>query len=196
MSWKPILLGGLLVLSGCAASTTPPPATSPARVSNDGVALEVSPIAPTRASSVVVRGNVARGSRVTVAGRRTAVRTGRFHARVALSVGRNHIRIVARKAGSASAHRTLTIRRRPTPRPASTPVPTPTPTPTAASTSTATKTASNCDPNYVGACLDPNAPDYDCLGGSGDVPKYTGPVQVVGNDHYGLDRDGDGDACE
>jgi hypothetical protein len=54
----------------------------------------------------------------------------------------------------------------------------------------------NCDPNYEGACLDPNSPDYDCEGGSGDGPDYTGPVQVVGDDHYGLDRDGDGYACE
>lgn len=55
----------------------------------------------------------------------------------------------------------------------------------------------NCDPNYSGACLDPNAYDYDCAGGSGDGPKYvSGPITVVGNDHYGLDRDGDNVACE
>jgi hypothetical protein len=54
----------------------------------------------------------------------------------------------------------------------------------------------NCDPNYEGACLDPNSPDYDCEGGSGDGPDYTGPVQVVGDDPFGLDRDGDGSACE
>jgi hypothetical protein len=53
-----------------------------------------------------------------------------------------------------------------------------------------------CDPNYTGACLDPNASDYDCAGGSGDGPKYTGTVTVVGDDHYGLDRDGDGIGCE
>jgi hypothetical protein len=56
--------------------------------------------------------------------------------------------------------------------------------------------ASNCDPNYSGACLDPNAYDYDCAGGSGDGPEYTGAVQVVGSDPYGLDSDGDGYACE
>src|SRR5689334_1862492 len=27
--------------------------------------------------------------------------------------------------------------------------------------------ASECDPNYSGACLDPSAYDYDCEGGSG-----------------------------
>jgi hypothetical protein len=53
----------------------------------------------------------------------------------------------------------------------------------------------SCDPNYSG-CLDPNASDYDCAGGSGDGPRYTGEVQVIGNDHYDLDRDGDGVACE
>jgi hypothetical protein len=54
-----------------------------------------------------------------------------------------------------------------------------------------------CDPNYTGACLDPNASDYDCAGGSGDGPNYVqGPITVVGDDHYGLDSDGDGVACE
>jgi hypothetical protein len=56
--------------------------------------------------------------------------------------------------------------------------------------------ASECDPNYVGACLSPSSYDYDCLGGSGDGPDYTGPVQSVGSDPYGLDADGDGYACE
>jgi hypothetical protein len=55
---------------------------------------------------------------------------------------------------------------------------------------------SSCDSNYQGACLDPNASDYDCLGGSGNGPEYAGPVRVVGIDHYDLDRDGDGYACE
>jgi hypothetical protein len=54
----------------------------------------------------------------------------------------------------------------------------------------------NCDPNYAGACLDPNSPDYDCEGGSGNGPDYTGPVRVVGNDPHGLDADGDGLGCE
>jgi hypothetical protein len=62
---------------------------------------------------------------------------------------------------------------------------------------TRTSTTSNCDPSYKGACLDPSASDYDCAGGSGDGPKYVqGPIQVVGDDHFGLDRDGDGVGCE
>jgi hypothetical protein len=53
-----------------------------------------------------------------------------------------------------------------------------------------------CDPNYRGDCLDPNASDFDCAGGTGDGPEYAGPVQVVRDDPYGLDADGDGFACE
>jgi hypothetical protein len=53
-----------------------------------------------------------------------------------------------------------------------------------------------CNANYAGACLDSNASDYDCAGGSGNGPEYTGPVQVVGYDEYGLDSDGDGIGCE
>ena len=60
----------------------------------------------------------------------------------------------------------------------------------------AEQAASQCDPNYAGACLDPNSADYDCEGGSGDGPDYTGTVRVVGDDPYDLDRDGDGIACD
>ncbi|HET7443064.1 MAG TPA: hypothetical protein VFJ57_00240 [Solirubrobacterales bacterium] len=55
--------------------------------------------------------------------------------------------------------------------------------------------AEECDPNYSG-CLDPNAVDYDCEGGSGDGPLYTGTVEVTGVDYYGLDDDGDGIGCD
>lgn len=64
-----------------------------------------------------------------------------------------------------------------------------------ASSSRATSGA-HCDPNYAGACLDPDASDYDCAGGSGNGPKYVqGPIRVVGTDHFRLDADGDGIAC-
>lgn len=53
----------------------------------------------------------------------------------------------------------------------------------------------NCDSNYSG-CLDPNASDYDCAGGSGNGPLYTGEVESRGSDPYGLDADGDGVGCE
>jgi hypothetical protein len=51
-------------------------------------------------------------------------------------------------------------------------------------------------PSYKGACLDPNASDYDCSGGSGNGPKFTGLVRVVGPDVFRLDADGDGWGCE
>ncbi|HUC00942.1 MAG TPA: hypothetical protein VMS11_14060 [Solirubrobacterales bacterium] len=56
--------------------------------------------------------------------------------------------------------------------------------------------ASECDPNYAGACLNPYSSDYDCEGGSGNGPDYTGEVAVVGEDHFGLDADSDGVGCE
>jgi hypothetical protein len=56
--------------------------------------------------------------------------------------------------------------------------------------------ASECDPNYSGACLMPDVSDYDCEGGSGNGPYYTGEVTVVGVDHYGLDANGNGIGCE
>jgi hypothetical protein len=57
--------------------------------------------------------------------------------------------------------------------------------------------AKRCDPAYRGACLKPNVSDYDCAGGSGNGPYYVrGPIRVVGYDHYRLDADGDGIACE
>jgi resuscitation-promoting factor RpfB len=52
----------------------------------------------------------------------------------------------------------------------------------------------NCTDGYH-PCLPP-ASDYDCRGGSGNGPKYSGPVRVTGSDPYDLDRDGDGKACE
>jgi hypothetical protein len=60
----------------------------------------------------------------------------------------------------------------------------------------AKKPPKRCHPSYKGACLDPNASDYDCIGGSGNGPKYTGPVRVVGPDVFRLDADGDGWGCE
>jgi hypothetical protein len=67
--------------------------------------------------------------------------------------------------------------------------------PPAATYSAPSQQRSNCDPNYSG-CV-PIASDVDCAGGSGNGPAYVaGPVQVIGSDIYGLDRDGDGVGCE
>lgn len=55
----------------------------------------------------------------------------------------------------------------------------------------------DCHPGYSGACVPPDASDVDCAGGGGDGPEYVrGPVYIEGDDPYGLDRDGDGVACE
>ena len=53
--------------------------------------------------------------------------------------------------------------------------------------------APRCDTNYSG-CV-PIASDVDCADGTGDGPAYTGPLQVIGRDVHGLDRDHDGWAC-
>lgn len=55
-------------------------------------------------------------------------------------------------------------------------------------------TTPNCTAGYS-PCLPP-ASDYDCAGGSGDGPRYTGFVRVTGSDPYGLDADNDGYGCE
>ena len=57
-----------------------------------------------------------------------------------------------------------------------------------------TSSGGGCTPGYS-PCLPP-ASDYDCAGGSGDGPKYTGTVTVTGSDPYDLDSDNDGVGCE
>jgi hypothetical protein len=66
----------------------------------------------------------------------------------------------------------------------------------AADATAAKRPPKKCHPSYKGACLDPRASDYDCIGGSGNGPKYTGVVRVVGPDVFRLDADGDGLGCE
>jgi hypothetical protein len=64
-----------------------------------------------------------------------------------------------------------------------------------AAPTTGAQQSSSCDSNYTG-CV-PVASDVDCEGGSGDGPEYVaGPVTVVGEDIYGLDRDNDRIGCE
>lgn len=67
--------------------------------------------------------------------------------------------------------------------------------PTSTLKSITPKREPECHPNYSG-CLNPYASDYDCIGGSGNGPYYTGRVRVYGFDVFGLDRDGDGWGCE
>jgi hypothetical protein len=64
------------------------------------------------------------------------------------------------------------------------------------STASARPTKPRCHPSYKLKCLNPNASDYDCIGGSGNGPLYTGVVKVVGRDVFRLDADHDGWGCE
>lgn len=59
---------------------------------------------------------------------------------------------------------------------------------------TETKYTQECTAGYD-PCLPP-ASDYDCSGGSGNGPAFTGYVRVSGPDIYDLDRDGDGYGCD
>ena len=61
---------------------------------------------------------------------------------------------------------------------------------------TAHLAVANVRQQLSGRSLDPSAFDYDCLGGSGDGPLYTGRVVIVGYDRFELDRDGDGIGCD
>ena len=82
----------------------------------------------------------------------------------------------------------LVVAKAPPPPPTTKPPPPP-PPPTAPS--------QDCDPSYPDVCLDPNAEDYDCAGGSGNGPRYVeGPLRVRPPDQFDLDRDGDGIGCE
>ena len=73
----------------------------------------------------------------------------------------------------------------------------PPPPPTTAPPPPTTTPARNCDPSYPDVCLDPDAVDYDCAGGSGDGPRYvSGPIRVRPPDPFDLDREGDGWGCE
>lgn len=54
----------------------------------------------------------------------------------------------------------------------------------------------DCTPGYD-PCLPDYGDDYDCAGGIGDGPYYSGKVNVQrGMDIYGLDRDETGLGCE
>jgi len=73
----------------------------------------------------------------------------------------------------------------------------PPPPPTTAPPPPPTSPPRNCDPSYPDVCLNPNAEDYDCAGGSGNGPLYVeGPISVSPPDPFGLDADGDGVGCE
>ncbi len=79
-----------------------------------------------------------------------------------------------------------------TPAPASLPKLVPPPPPAAP---VKPQPSQSCHPSYSG-CLKVGAGDYDCAGGSGNGPNYTGRVEVLGSDPFDLDRDNDGVGCE
>jgi len=56
--------------------------------------------------------------------------------------------------------------------------------------------AAGCDENYADACVPDNVLAVHCVKEAGGGPAVAGPVRVVGWDHFGLDPDGDGVACE
>lgn len=140
-------------------------------------------------ATITIRGTVSSGSVVRAkidhddesdsGGKQARVISGdgvdHFAVELRLDQGENSIRVQAERPGGESVVEFLGVTREDT---------TPPPPPT-------------CDPNYKGACLDPNAVDYDCEGGEGNGPEYVeGPVRIVGEDRFDLDRNGDGVACE
>ena len=149
-------------------ATTPPPVPVPA--------LTGLPVARARAALAAL------GLRV----RTTSVRTARYAAGTVVSQSHGTDRRLNR--GSVVTLQ-VAVAPPPAPRPSPAPAPPPAPEPEP-------EPEPACHPSYAGACLDPGASDYDCAGGSGNGPKYTGRVTVVGPDVFDLDRDGDGIGCE
>jgi hypothetical protein len=156
-------------------------------------------VEPPRPRLVVQRSRLtARAGTGWFRGRRVSVRQGRFVLRLRLQRGENDFRLVARVRGQRSVVALLGVRRKARPRPQPEPTPAPTPEPTAEPTPERPpkEEPAKCDPNYEGGCLDPTSADYDCEGGSGNGPDYTGTVRVVGDDPFELDADGDGTGCD
>jgi hypothetical protein len=146
----------------------------------------------TTRGSITVRGKVTDGSTVWVNGKRATVRGRRYSARIPLSLGVNGIDVEAARDDLRTASTSVSVTRKAKPEP----LPEPEPLPAAEPEPEVAAVVSECHSSYEGACLDPNASDYDCEGGSGDGPEYTGTVTVVGPDEYDLERDDDGIACD
>ena len=98
-----------------------------------------------------------------------------FAVRVALRTGENTIRVGGRLPGAKPVVKLIGVRRQAKPKPKPKRVRTPAP---------------RCDPNYKGACVPPDVVDVDCT----QIPEKS--FRSVGSDPYGLDRDGNGIACE
>jgi resuscitation-promoting factor RpfB len=192
------MAGAVLLVAGCgAADTNTAAAAATKEAARTTVAAPASTVAPTTSAPamsaapqpVVVPDVVG----LTVAQAKSALSGARLRWRLTVrrTTASTSGTVVAQSPGGDRSRNpdsviTLIVAQAP---------PAPKPTPRAEPTTEAPP-APTCHPSYVGACLDPNASDYDCLGGSGNGPKYTGRVTVVGPDVFDLDRDGDGIGCE
>jgi hypothetical protein len=172
-TWKGWLGYGIAALVLIALLTPDSNETAEPRAKRDTVKDDATQAAPdaeaARADRAALRRERAkiRRQRAQLRRERAQIRRQRARARRLAVVRRARRREIAAAEAAAAA---------PEPQPAAEPV-------------------SNCHPSYD-PCLDPNASDYDCDGGSGDGPNYTGFVTVTGPDDYGLDSDGDGTGCE
>jgi hypothetical protein len=188
--WLPAL--GIVVLAAAAGAcvgsggpSTPPAAERPAATS-----VTTPPAPPTAAPATVETVAVPRLVGMRLGRARSALSdlglTGTVRYRATGRHAAGSVIAQSRKAGAGVLPNTaivLVVAKAPPPPTTAPPPPTTTPR--------------DCDPSYPGACLDPAAVDYDCVGGSGNGPEYvTGPVRVRPPDPFGLDRDGDGWGCE
>lgn len=193
--------GALVLVAGCGgaterpvapvamteapATTTAPATTAPATTPPPTTTAAPKPTPPPAITVPDVRG-------MTVAEARAALSAAKLRWRTTYrrTSGAPAGTVLAQSPGGERAPGTvvtLTVAQTPPPKPKPRPTPTPEPDP---------EPVDDCHPSYAGACLDPTASDYDCSGGSGNGPRYTGRVTVVGPDVWDLDRDNDGIGCE
>jgi resuscitation-promoting factor RpfB len=187
-----LALGGLLTLGACgSAATTPEPASTASAVapsSDPSTSTDPTPSASASATAtpVVDKSTVTERRTIPFATRRVRDATVAEGTTKVRTRGRTGIKTLVYEVTETDGVRTAKklLRQVVTRRPVTRVI------------AVGTKQARQCDPNYSGACV-PIAGDVDCAGGSGNGPAYVqGPVRVVGDDVYGLDRDGDGTACD
>jgi resuscitation-promoting factor RpfB len=187
-----LALGGLLTLGACGADVTAPETASTASAvapsSEVSTSTEPTPSdsASATATPVVEKSTVTERRAIPFGARRVRDATLAEGTTTVRTRGRTGIKTLVYEVTETDGVRTAkkllrqTVTRRPVTR----------------VVAVGTKQARQCDPNYSGACV-PVASDVDCAGGSGNGPAYVqGPVRVVGDDIYDLDRDGDGTACD
>jgi hypothetical protein len=184
-----VAVGGLLALGACGVqSDTPSAVATPSEIPTDTAAAVPSaePGTASEGTPAVKKRTVTVTRRIPYATRRvkdSALAEGATKVRIPGRTGAKTLTYVVTLTDGVQTDRKLmreVVSRRPVTR----------------VVAVGTKQTRQCDPNYSGACV-PIASDVDCAGGSGNGPAYVdGPVTVVGNDIYDLDRDGDGTACD